>query len=146
MVKVPKKSPQKEFDYIYGKVPRACVDLVIKTKEGIVLSKRDINPSRGKWHLPGGTILFGEKITDTIDRIGKGETGLKLKVKKILGTIECPPPSVHGYTIGIAYLVEPISGKLRGSKEGKEIKFFKSIPENTVKEQAEFLKTSKLLK
>lgn len=146
MMKVPKKIPQKEFDYVYSKVPRACVDLIIKTEDGIVLSKRDINPSRGKWHLPGGTIFFGEKIINAIDRIAKKETGLKLKVEKILGIIEYSPPSVHGYTIGIAYLVKPISGELRGSKEGKEIKFFKSIPENTVKEQVEFLKSSKLLK
>lgn len=136
----PNKLPFKEFKNIYSKVPRVCVDLVIKTKDGMVFSKRDIEPSRGMWHLPGGTVLFGEKLSDTINRVAQEETGINLKVKKILGTIEYLPPSPHLHTISIVFSTTPISGKLRGSKQGKEIRYFKSIPKNTVKEQEKFLK------
>jgi ADP-ribose pyrophosphatase YjhB (NUDIX family) len=142
----PQKIPLKQFKSIYNKVPRLCVDLVIKTKKGIILSKRDIKPSRGMWHLPGGTILFGEKIIDTVARVAKEETGLKLKVKKVLGTMEYLPPKPHAHTVSVAYLVKPISGKLRGSNQGREIKFFKSIPKNTIKEQEKFLTNQRLLK
>ncbi len=142
-----KKIPLKLFKSIYSQVPRTCIELIIKTKEGIVLSKRSIKPCKGMWHLPGGTILFGEKITDAIARVAKEETGMKVKVKKMLETIEYflpDTPRIH--VIGIAHLVEPISGKLRGSSQGEEIKFFKSIPKNTIKEQGVFLTTHKLFK
>ncbi len=141
----PKKLPFEEFKAIYAKVPRLCIDLIIKTKDGIVLSKRSIPPAKGKWHFPGGTVLFGEKITDTINRVSQEETGLKLKVQKIIGTIEYKSDSVFGHTISISYLVKPISGKLRGSKQGKEITYFKSIPKNTLKEQKGFLLKNNLL-
>jgi ADP-ribose pyrophosphatase YjhB (NUDIX family) len=54
-----------------------------------VLSKRNIEPEKGKWHFPGGTILLDEKLSNTINHIAKEETGLKLEVIKILDTIEC---------------------------------------------------------
>ena len=59
----------KEFNQIYAKIPRLCIDLIIQTKDSVVLSKRDISPAKGKWHLPGGTVYFNEKLTDTIDRV-----------------------------------------------------------------------------
>jgi ADP-ribose pyrophosphatase YjhB (NUDIX family) len=146
MKKAPKKLPLKEFLTIYSKIPRLCVDLIIKTRKGIVLIKRDINPSKGKWHLPGGTVLFGENLTDTIKRISKEETGLNLRVQKILGIMEFPPPNVHAHTISIVYLCEPKSGKLRGSRQGKEIQFHLKVPRNTIKEHKQFLTSHSLIK
>ena len=135
----PKKIPLKTFEYVYNRVPRLCVDLVIKTSEGVVLSKRDIPPSKGKWHIPGGTILFKEKLEDAIKRIALEETGLKLEIIDTIGTIEFFIPTVIGHAVSIVHLCKPVSGKLRGSFQGKEIKYFKSVPPNTIKEQAKFL-------
>ena len=146
MKKVPKKLPLKKFLEIYSKVPKLCVDLIIKTKKGIILSKRDINPNKGKWHLPGGTVLFGEKLTDTIRRVAKEETSLNLHVQETLGIMEFLPPSVHAHTISIVYLCKPKSGKLRGSNQGKEIKFHSKIPKNTIAEHKQFLISHNLIK
>ena len=74
---MPKKLPYKEFLSIYRKVPRLCVDLVVKNKNGVLLTKRDIKPSKGMWHIPGGTILYDESVKDAIKRVAKEETGLK---------------------------------------------------------------------
>jgi ADP-ribose pyrophosphatase YjhB (NUDIX family) len=142
----PKRLSYEDFRKIYNIVPRLCVDLIIKTKDGIVFSKRDIEPQKGYWHFPGGTVLFGETIQEAITRIGKEETGLKLKTIKIVGIIEFKPSSPHRHTISIAHMVEPISGVLRGSRQGKEIQFFKAIPSKTIKEQKDFLLKSNLLK
>lgn len=35
---MPKRLPLKEFKAIYAKVPRLCVDVVIKTADGILLT------------------------------------------------------------------------------------------------------------
>ena len=58
----PKKLPYKTFKSIYSRVPRATIELVIQTPAGILLSKRSIPPYKGYWHIPGGTVLFHEKM------------------------------------------------------------------------------------
>ncbi|MFH1840839.1 MAG: NUDIX domain-containing protein [Candidatus Shapirobacteria bacterium] len=84
-----KRLPLKEFMAIYHKVPRATVDIVINSKDGILLTKRAIPPFKGMWHIPGGTILFKEPILYAIDRIARDELGIKVEVIKHLGVSEC---------------------------------------------------------
>lgn len=141
----PKKLPFKEFKRIYSKVPRLCVDLVVKTKNGVVLSKRSIEPSKGMWHFPGGTVLWEEKLEDAISRVAEEEMGLEVKVEKIIETIEYLDKSPHKHTVSIAFLIKPISGSLRGSSQGEKIKYHKTIPKNIIKEQKEFIEKHKLI-
>ncbi len=132
--------PHKEFMQIYAKVPRICVDLIIKSKKGVVLTKRDIPPFKGMWHMPGGTILIGETSQQTAKRIAKHETGLDVKIEKCLGIIEYKKLPKYGHAISIVYEVIPISGTLHGCKEGKEAEYYKKIPNRVIKDQKDFLK------
>ncbi len=135
----PQKLPFKEFKRIYRKVPRLCIDLIVKTNKGILLTKRAIPPYKGYWHTPGGTLLVGEKIDNAIQRIAQDEIGSKVKVIKLLGTMEFPPDEITKQSVSITYLVKPLGKKLNGSWQAKEIKFFKKIPAKTIKEQKLFL-------
>jgi ADP-ribose pyrophosphatase YjhB (NUDIX family) len=141
----PKKIPYEEFEKIYSRVPRLCVDLVIKSKEGIVLSKRLIPPYKGYWHTPGGTVLYGETLEEAVKRVAKEETGLNVEIIKLAGVIEFPKIKSLKHAVSIGYLVKPISGKLRGSDQGSNISYFKQIPPNTVPAQETFIKQSKLI-
>lgn len=136
----PKRLPNKEFKYIYGKVPRLCVEVVIQSEDGVVLSKRDIPPAKGMWHIPGGTVLFGESLENAVKRIAKEETGLAIKVLKMVSFIEYSPIYALNHSVGLAFLNKVVSGKLKGCFQAKELKFFKTIPENTIPEQEKFLK------
>jgi ADP-ribose pyrophosphatase YjhB (NUDIX family) len=146
MMFVPKKLPYEEFKKIYSKVPRLCVDLIIKSDEGILLAKREIEPFKDYWHFPGGTVLFGEKVEETIKRVSEEETGLKLKVLKLLGIMEFPIYNKNNHTVSLVYLTKPIDGKLRGCFQAKELKYFKTLPPQTIKEQVDFWKKFKLEK
>ena len=84
----PQRLPFEEYKQIYSRVPRFCVDLIIQTKDGVILTKRDIEPYRGMWHLPGGTLLLRESINSAAKRIAKDEVGIKIKVEKQLGLME----------------------------------------------------------
>jgi ADP-ribose pyrophosphatase YjhB (NUDIX family) len=137
--------PLSEFKRIYRKVPRLCVDAAIVTKDGILLVKRDITPAKGMWHLPGGTVLIGESNTDALSRIAKSEVGLDVKADNFIGLIEYSPEYAYGQTTGLVYTVKVLGGKARGSKAGKEVGYFKSIPENTLPDQAEFIKNHRAL-
>ena len=61
---------QDEFDWIFSRVPRLAVEVVIASrKRGVLLALRDFGPCRGLWHLPGGTVRFGEPVTEAVRRV-----------------------------------------------------------------------------
>lgn len=133
-----KKLPYVEFKKIYKRVPRLCVDLLIRNNKGeILLTKRDIPPDLGWWHFPGGTVLLGESMEDAIQRVGMEELQTRLKVKKLLGINEYHK-SGFGYPLAATYLVEA-QGKLLGGEQAREIGFFKKLPEKTLPEVKEFI-------
>lgn len=142
-----KRLSQKEFTTIYGRVPRLVVDAVIKTREGIVFAKRDIEPWKGKWHLPGGTVRLNERLKEAVIRIIKEETGLTIKVGKPLGSIEYlyAKHGIHNHSVSVVFLASPHNGVLRGSPQGKEVQYFSHMPKNIIAEQKNFLKEHKLL-
>ena len=133
------KLPFKEFKYIYSKVPRLCVDLIIKTKDGVLLTKRDIPPQKGWWHFPGGTVLMGETLKDTVQRVASEELNTKVEIKKHLGFLEYTNGSGIGYPISAVFLVKP-HNKTVGGEQAKEVNYFKIIPEKTLSEVKRYLK------
>ena len=138
--------PFNEFKEIYRKVPRLCVDIIVKTEEGIVLAKRDIPPAKGMWHIPGGTVLMDETNEEAVKRVAKEELGLQVEIDRLLGVIEYFKEFAFGQSTGIVYLVRITGGNLRGSKDAEEVGFFKTIPENTIPEQVKFLREQLMIK
>ncbi|MCK5059871.1 MAG: NUDIX hydrolase [Candidatus Pacebacteria bacterium] len=132
--------PKKEFDKIYSRVPRLCVEVCIVSKDGIVLTKRAIEPANGKWHLPGGTVRYKERLTDTVKRIALEETNLKVKPEKILGIIEYPNfDGYKGHPVSICFLVSIKGGKLKYNGDATDIQFFKKMPRSIIKEHRDFI-------
>lgn len=137
--------PKKDFDDIYARVPRLTVELIVRTTDGIVLTKRSIEPEIGTWHIPGGTVYFGETLHDAVHRVAKNELGISVNIKRLLGYIEYPTLRANGYMgwpIGIAFEVTVADGEIHGSDQGEEVKIFKKIPDNIFPDQAEFLKSN----
>lgn len=138
-----KRLSKKDWDYVFKRVPRVTVDLVVKSKRGILLVKRSIKPDMGKWHFPGGTVEYKEKLVDAVKRKAKEETGLQIKIKKFLGIIEFMNYKRIGYShiIDLVFLVEPVRGHIRGNSElgGTNLKFFKKLPKNMITKQRKFL-------
>lgn len=137
----PKKLPFEEFKSIYSRVPRLCVDCVIQNSDGILLTKRKIPPCIDQWHLPGGTVLFGESLEEALKRVVKEEVGLRVKIVKFLGMIDWVKNHTFGHTVSLVYLLKPTGGKLQGSKQAREVKFFQKIPQKTILEHQKFLKS-----
>jgi len=142
--------PQKLYDKIYNTVPRVCIDLIIKINNGVLLLRRDIPPYKGKWHLPGGGVKFGETIEETIDRILVGEVIkeeynhiFKYEVVKEMGFMEFLNEKIQGnkrHTISIVFLIEGIEEKfLKG-------KVFSKCPNNIISVHKKFLTINKLIK
>ena len=101
----------KQYDAVYSVAPRVCVDLIIKTHNGVHLIRRDIQPYKGKYHLPGGRVRFRESIASAIQRIAKTELGIKVKIESLIGYIEFPREVQGGkkrHSISLAFVVRPL--------------------------------------
>jgi ADP-ribose pyrophosphatase YjhB (NUDIX family) len=130
-----------EFQTIYSKVPRITVEIVIKSNDGVLLTMRDIEPYKGSWHLPGGTVYFDESLSDAVKRVAKNELGVTVTSSKFIDYIEYRTHLQYSFDspIGMAFLVE-FEGEIVLDRQASEAKYFTEIPSNIVIEQGDFLR------
>src|SRR5215813_2917195 len=96
----------------------ACTIPLIDNK--IVLLKRGIEPSYGKWVFPGGFLDRGERVEDAAIRETWEEVNLKVEVTRLLNVYSYP-----GYpVIVIVYLARVIGGELQAMDETLEVRTF----------------------
>jgi ADP-ribose pyrophosphatase YjhB (NUDIX family) len=89
--------PKDEFDRIYSKVPRLTVEVLITPEErGVLLALRDVDPCRGMWNLPGGTVRFGARLAEAVTRVAADELEIRVGVDPLLGYIEYPSHYENG--------------------------------------------------
>lgn len=110
---------------------RLTVDGAILKDKKILLIKRKNNPYKGKWALPGGFVEYGEKVEYTAVREVYEETGLKTKIRDIIGIYSDPNRDPRGHIVTIVYLLDILGGKLKGSDDASDAKFFdlKNLPD-----------------
>lgn len=139
----PKKLSFAEFKHIYTRVPRLCVEVIIQNdKKEVLLTERNIEPLKGRWHIPGGTVLKNERLEDAVKRVAKEELGVTIELKRMMGVIEYNLKNYFSQPIGIVFLTKIISKNIHNiciDKNSKKFGFFKIIPNNTVHEQKRFL-------
>jgi ADP-ribose pyrophosphatase YjhB (NUDIX family) len=138
---------EEEFHAIYRRVPRLCVEVVIVTSErGVLLTERDIPPNIGAWHIPGGTVLFGERLIDAVTRVARDELGLEVRVGELLGYIEYPSHYENGLDspVGIAFRCEIAGGEPADGSPPPGGGWFTALPEGLYGEQREFLERNEV--
>lgn len=115
------------------KKPVLAVDVVaIYRNEGIILVKRSHDPYKDHWAIPGGLVEYGETVENAAVREFKEETGLEVKLVKIVGVYSDPSRDPRGHVVSVAFLGIVRDGMLKPSEETKEVKIFKlhEIPHN----------------
>lgn len=125
---------QDEYDYIYDRVPRLCVDILIVSGEGLLLSKRNIEPYRGLWHLPGGRVWFMEKLEQAVHRVVKSECGLAVELIENLGVTETDDTLTRDkaehlrHSVSIVYAARVTGGELQANSQSSSLSFFQRPP------------------
>jgi ADP-ribose pyrophosphatase YjhB (NUDIX family) len=130
--------PQEEFDAIFRRVPRLTVEVVLVAPEhGVLLQLRDAGPCKGLWSLPGGTVRFGEPLTDAVKRVAVDELDVIVTVEELLGCIEYPSHYRTGLDspVGLAFSVSTLGGR----EEPRHCRWFKTLPGSMHEEQRAFL-------
>jgi len=110
--------------------PVVAVDVLIRKDDGYVFIKRKNEPYRGRWAIPGGLVEYGETVEQAAKREAKEETGLDVKLIRLVGVYSDPTRDPRGHCISIAYLAEAVSGELRAATDAKKAKIFKRKPDN----------------
>jgi 8-oxo-dGTP diphosphatase len=96
----------------------ACTVPIIDGR--IVLLKRGIEPSYGKWVFPGGFLDRGERVEDAAARETWEEVNLKVEVTKLINVYSYP-----GYpVVVVVYLAKVIGGELQAMDETLEVRMF----------------------
>lgn len=87
-----------------------CVGAVVHDRGGrLLLIQRGREPGRGLWSLPGGRVEPGESEHDAIEREMAEETGLRVRVVRLVGRVRRPAPDGSTFDIGdyLCELVDP---------------------------------------
>ncbi|GAA0553093.1 NUDIX domain-containing protein [Halorubrum ejinorense] len=70
--------PEELFSQFISRMPQICVELIFESEEGILVAKRDIEPSI--WFWPGSRLYKGEKLEDAAHRIAEEELGIEVHI------------------------------------------------------------------
>jgi len=110
---------------------KLTVDAVINTPKGIVLIMRGNEPFKGSWALPGGFVDYGETVEDACVREAKEETGLDIKLTKLLGVYSKMGRDPRGHTVSVIFLAEAEGEPVAGD-DAKDVTVFApdKLPEN----------------
>ncbi|MGA9854323.1 MAG: NUDIX hydrolase [Gammaproteobacteria bacterium] len=93
------------------------VELIDRPGRPIVLIERR-NPPHG-WALPGGFVDVGETFEQAAVREAFEETGLKVKLKALLGCYSSPTRDSRGHTVSAVYVAESQGQAQAGDDAGK---------------------------
>lgn len=102
--------------------PKLAVDIIIEYPDGeIVLVKRDYEPFRGHWALPGGGVEIGETVEQAAIREAEEETSVIIRLNRIVGVYSDPDRDPRGHTVSIVYHATPVGGGLKAGSDAAEV-------------------------
>jgi 8-oxo-dGTP diphosphatase len=105
------------------------VDALIIKEEKILLIKRNAEPFKGFWALPGGYVDWNERVEDAIKREVSEEVGLDVKSLNFVGVFSDPKRHPK-QCINVAYVAEA-EGDIKPGDDAIECKWesIDSLPE-----------------
>ncbi len=114
--------------------------LVVKGKELAIVreKKKEI---AGLWNLPVGGLDENEKIADGARREIEEETGLKVKLEKLVGVYQKPRRPDGTNVLKFIFLASVVSGTLKCPPDLQEVKWIsfeelKKVPDSQLREAA----------
>lgn len=72
----------------YPSRPIVGVGVLVKRADRVLLVRRRFDPGRGKWSIPGGLVELGETVRDAALREVYEETGLNVRLDRLLGVVD----------------------------------------------------------
>jgi colanic acid biosynthesis protein WcaH len=106
------------------------VDLVVDYDDGILLARRQNEPAKGEWFVPGGRIQKGEPIREAVHRVAREELGIDVRISAELGIYDHlyetadVPDSGGKNDVAHGYLVTPETESVQLNEQHAESRVF----------------------
>ncbi len=112
----------------YPNFPIPGVGGVVLSPKGILLVRRDKEPGKGLWSIPGGGVEVGETQEEALKREVLEETGIHCKVLRLISTADIIYPDendkIEFHYLLNHYLAEAVSGELKPESSEAEVGWF----------------------
>ncbi|MDP9443792.1 MAG: NUDIX domain-containing protein [Actinomycetota bacterium] len=100
-----------------------CVGAVLRDDTGrLLLVRRGQAPAAGTWSLPGGRVEPGESDAEALMREVREETGLRVRVGDLVGTVERDGPAGVMFEIR-DYACTPVGGGLVAGSDAADARW-----------------------
>lgn len=106
--------------YIYYFNPKVVGCALPIRDNKVLLLKRNIEPSLGRWTYPGGFVDLGETVMQAAVRETKEETNVDIEIASLLDVYSYP----HVPVVIVVYLARIIGGEPRSGVEAQDTAFF----------------------
>ena len=81
--------PDEDYKKVLSTVPIVCVDcLVLNEKGEFLLIRRNNQPLKGEYWVPGGRVYKNEKLFSAVYRKMLDEIGVEVKIVRLIGFFE----------------------------------------------------------
>jgi 8-oxo-dGTP pyrophosphatase MutT (NUDIX family) len=110
-----------------GTIRLGCSAAIFDDQGRVLLTKRSDN---GQWCLPGGAVESGESVAEACEREVWEETGLRVRVKRLVGVYSHPdqltvyPDGNKVHIVALHFKVEVIRGEPGLSDETTDFGYF----------------------
>jgi mutator protein MutT len=127
----------------YPEHPIIGVGAVVVEGGRVLLVRRDTEPLRGEWSVPGGMLELGEKLRDGIRREVQEETGIEVDPGEVLDVFDSIFTDTLGRTqyhyVLIDYLCRPLSGEPRAGSDVSDVRWVsaEALPAMSLRESIE---------
>lgn len=112
---------------LYPNQPIVGVGAVIICNDKILLEKRESEPGRGKWSIPGGLVELGENTEQTVIREVKEETNLRVEQPKLIDVVNNitvdENNKIKFQFVIVDYFVKLKGGTLRAADDAAELRW-----------------------
>ncbi|MEW6088559.1 MAG: NUDIX hydrolase [bacterium] len=116
-------------------------DIFIRRKDGsFVMIKRKNPPYKNYWALPGGFVDCFETVEQAAVREAKEETGLNIKLEKLIGVYSGPKRDPRRYVVSILFSAVETGGILEGADDAREAAAFNKPPKRIAFDHGKMIK------
>ncbi len=111
----------------YPEHPIIGVGAVIVRGSRALLVRRNTEPLKGEWSVPGGMLELGETLHAGVRREALEETGMEVEPGEVLDVFDSIFTDALGQTqyhyVLIDYLCHPISGEARAGSDVNDVRW-----------------------
>ena len=116
----PERLVCQKCSFIFYLDPKVVAGTIFTIEERVVLLRRGVEPSLGKWVFPGGYVDRGESVREAAIRETKEESNIQVRLCSLLDVYSY----AHSLNVIVVYAAEVVGGELRAGDESVEAQAF----------------------